>query len=276
MKFLYLIAALLSCWVLSAQQDLRISYAYLSKADTSDLRFKAQMDMKLDVSGNEAVFYSEEMFLADSLSVLAFWNNGEIKDQAAYDERRKHSSANSDMYHVDYSTSDYQSFIRMIGNAFMGEGKLDLPPWELVDSTRTFGGYTCKKAQAFYLGRTWNVWYTEEIPLNAGPWLLWGCPGLIIHATDSEELFSFYILNVEYISKSRWPDIEKNFLRKAKGSRLPIKDLEAVRIRSHRDMDYMRQLMGVSSSVVRDRNGNIVQENRYRKYQPLTSEFYWK
>lgn len=34
------------------------------------------MDIKLDVSGLDAVFYSEEMFLADTLSVIAFGIDG--------------------------------------------------------------------------------------------------------------------------------------------------------------------------------------------------------
>ncbi|MBO4230643.1 MAG: GLPGLI family protein [Bacteroidales bacterium] len=277
MRLVHFVAALLSCWVISAQQDLRISYAFLSKTDTSDSRHKAHMDMKLDISGHEAVFYSEELFLADSLSSIAFSNDGNIKDGEAYLERRKYSSANTDMYYIDYASGNYKSYTRLISNVFVGEkGTLELPGWTLVDSTRVFGGYSCKKAEAEYLGRKWNVWYTEEIPVNSGPWLLWGCPGLIVYASDSENLFNFYILNEEYVPDSRWPVIEKNYSRRAKIQKMPVKDFETIRTRAGRDMDYMRQLMGGISEVVRDRNGKVLQEKRYRNYQPLTGESYWK
>jgi len=267
----------LFCCAVMAQHNIRISYAFLSKTDISETNYKAHMDMKLDVSGSDAVFYSEEMFLADSLSVIAFGSTGEIADRAAYEERGRHSSANTELYHIDFLKGSYQSYYRLINNVFIGEKEpLDFPAWILIDSTKTIGEYNCKKAEAEYMGRKWNVWYTEEIPVNAGPWLLWGCPGLIVYASDSDNLFNFYILNQEYIPESRLPLLEKNYLRNAKVQRISVKDLETVKTRANRDLDYMKQLMGVGSTTVRDRNGNMMQDKRFRKYQPLISESYWK
>lgn len=267
----------LFCCAVMAQQNIRISYAFLSKSDVSEAKYKAHMDMKLEVSGPDAFFYSEEMFLADSLSAIAFGNDGGIADLSAYEERGMHSSANTELYHIDFSSGSYQSYYRLINNVFIGKKEpLDFPAWVLVDSTKTFGGYNCKKAEAEYMGRQWSVWYTEEISVNAGPWLLFGAPGLIVYASDSDNLFNFYILNQEYIPESRLPLLEKNYLRNAKVQRISVKDLETVKTRANRDLDYMKQLMGVGSTTVRDRNGNMMQDKRFRKYQPLTSESYWK
>ncbi|MDO4790059.1 MAG: GLPGLI family protein, partial [Porphyromonas sp.] len=70
--------------------------------------------------------------------------------------------------------------------------ELTRPAWEVMqDSTAVKKGYNCVMAKADYLGREWIVWYTPDIPSPTGPWKLWGLPGLIVEAKDSEGLFSF-------------------------------------------------------------------------------------
>ncbi|MBO4598165.1 MAG: GLPGLI family protein [Bacteroidaceae bacterium] len=56
------------------------------------------------------------------------------------------------------------------------------------DSTIQVLGYDCHKATAKFRGRTWTVWYTEDIPLNIGPWKLGGLPGLILKAKCDDYL----------------------------------------------------------------------------------------
>ena len=53
------------------------------------------------------------------------------------------------------------------------------------DSTKNVLGYECIMATANYHGRYWTVWFTPEIPVDAGPWKLLGLPGLILEAADS-------------------------------------------------------------------------------------------
>ncbi len=54
--------------------------------------------------------------------------------------------------------------------------------WEITDDTLTVSSYLCHKATAKVRGRVWTAWYTEEVPTTAGPWCLYGCPGLIVKA----------------------------------------------------------------------------------------------
>ena len=63
------------------------------------------------------------------------------------------------------------------------KGELALPEWAIEeDSTRQIGGYNCLLAKADVCGRSFVVWFTPEIPVNCGPWKLWGLPGLIVDA----------------------------------------------------------------------------------------------
>lgn len=69
--------------------------------------------------------------------------------------------------------------------------------WQLNDSTKTICEYECKQAVGSVYGRTWTVWYSIELPLNYGPYILNGLPGLIMAARDSEGLFDFKAVGVE-------------------------------------------------------------------------------
>jgi GLPGLI family protein len=48
--------------------------------------------------------------------------------------------------------------------------------WSLSNEEQEINGYKCKKATA---GQT-TAWYCPEIPVNDGPYIFWGLPGLII------------------------------------------------------------------------------------------------
>jgi GLPGLI family protein len=52
--------------------------------------------------------------------------------------------------------------------------------WQLTDSTRQIGDFTCKQAFAEIEGKQVAAWYTEAIPIPAGPSIYWGLAGLIL------------------------------------------------------------------------------------------------
>lgn len=65
---------------------------------------------------------------------------------------------------------------------------MDEIQWEMGDSIKTVMGYECQQAVADYHGRRWTAWFAPEIPVQEGPWQLYGLPGLIMEAeTDGGE-----------------------------------------------------------------------------------------
>src|SRR5690606_12503306 len=57
--------------------------------------------------------------------------------------------------------------------------------WDLMNETKIIEGYSCQLAKTHFKGRDYEVRFTTEIPISAGPWLLHGLPGLILEASDS-------------------------------------------------------------------------------------------
>lgn len=63
--------------------------------------------------------------------------------------------------------------------------------WVITNDTLTLLNYSCLKALTKFRGREYTAWFTMDIPINDGPWKLYGLPGLILKVEDSENLFSF-------------------------------------------------------------------------------------
>ena len=74
---------------------------------------------------------------------------------------------------------------RIVPQLYIIEDKIPSIDWKITDGdTLNISGFSCKKATCEYAGRQWNVWYTEQIPIPAGPWKLCGLPGMILKADD--------------------------------------------------------------------------------------------
>lgn len=90
------------------------------------------------------------------------------------------------------------------------EEKLPSLQWNIVPETKELLGHTCQKATATIDGRTWEVWFTPQIPVAEGPWLLGGLPGLILEAVDTEGIFHFKAIELKNFSETlKEPDTKQ-------------------------------------------------------------------
>ena len=72
-------------------------------------------------------------------------------------------------------------------------------PWATTDSTKEICHHQCKSATATVHGRDWTVWYTEDIPVSTGPYILQGLPGTILEAYDSQNTFHFIAVGIQQL-----------------------------------------------------------------------------
>ena len=145
------------------------------------------------------------MYLDMGHKVTKFYSRyGEIRDSIKNDAFKKGLSAwevlelikgyprssNTPVYYQFYDEKKTRTTIEYM-DGYIGEEQMSMPDWTLHEDTATISGYLCKRATTHYRGRDWEVYYTSEIPLNRGPWKLWGLPGLITRATDADHYFLF-------------------------------------------------------------------------------------
>lgn len=80
----------------------------------------------------------------------------------------------------------------------------NIPPqnWVILDDTLTVLGYLCQKATTVFRGRNYTVCFTMEIPVDDGPWKLYGLPGLILKAEDSDAIFRMEAIGLKKTQKA--------------------------------------------------------------------------
>lgn len=91
--------------------------------------------------------------------------------------------------------------------------KMQCPKWKIENEKKTLAGYSCQKAVATFLGRKWVAWFTPDIPVQEGPWKLWGLPGLIIQAEDADKDFSFICIEIKKIDGAPINIPKKNYIK---------------------------------------------------------------
>ncbi len=70
--------------------------------------------------------------------------------------------------------------------------------WHILSDKKIISGIECIKAEGTYRGNSFEVWFTNEIPLSFGPWKFCGLPGLILEAKTRNDEYSFVATKIEH------------------------------------------------------------------------------
>ncbi|MDM1500869.1 GLPGLI family protein [Myroides marinus] len=87
------------------------------------------------------------------------------------------------------------AFYETIGldNSYSEEDKNTIK-WTILPEIKQWNDYKVQEATTTYGGREWTVWFTQEIPLQSGPYKFVNLPGFVVKAWDSENHFVFEFL----------------------------------------------------------------------------------
>lgn len=80
---------------------------------------------------------------------------------------------------------------------------LEPQPWEIMPDTTTILGFRCQKAVCQWRGRSYTAWFSEEIPVNDGPYKFFGLPGLIVSVEDATGEYGWYLKGIEQPDERR-------------------------------------------------------------------------
>ncbi len=69
--------------------------------------------------------------------------------------------------------------------------------WKIENDTKETLGMKSQKAVTTYGGRNWVAWFTNEIPLQEGPYVFQGLPGLITEIYDTKNEYTFTLVQIK-------------------------------------------------------------------------------
>ena len=156
------------------------------------------------------------------------------------DKRTSLAPDRNDYLYRNLSQGKISVYTVVLGIGYLIEEDFPVIDWTICeDSTMQVLGYDCHKATAKFRGRTWTVWYAEDIPLNIGPWKLGGLPGLILKAKCDDYLtitaisarttklspvtfYNFYEHKYQKLDRVKYVKIRKDPSIYPAGTELPI------------------------------------------------------
>lgn len=150
-----------------------------------NLKEKLYGKMILQVGSTHSKFTSPILHAADSAMMA---KNDRIKFTLF-----KNASPIFDFFslYTDLTTGEVIFDERMITEDFE---YIDNPPvidWKISNDVETILNHKCVKAVGEFRGRLYEAWFTEDIPVSAGPWKLRGLPGVILKARESDGACEF-------------------------------------------------------------------------------------
>jgi GLPGLI family protein len=95
--------------------------------------------------------------------------------------------------------------------------------WKLENEAKDILGYNCKKATTDFRGRKYTAWYTSDIPINNGPFIFNGLPGLMMEIEDKKGHYHFTAIALD---KKSYPIYLRNENKIFKVSREKFREIQ--------------------------------------------------
>ncbi|WP_223607596.1 GLPGLI family protein [Chryseobacterium sp. OSA05B] len=197
-----LLICLLLCSFYFGQNN-RLAYEYTYKTDSLHRERKEKEMMFLDISEKGSNFYSYPRYVYDSLK------NAQVHKTSLLKLSEYNFSNLQDKSKVKFSVKkiypDYEILQQdQIGTTTYTIKKNNTLHWNILPDKKKIKGFTVQKATTFFGGRKWVAWFTDEIPIQDGPYCFHGLPGLILDVEDSLRDHAFSLIGI----KKEIPDFE--------------------------------------------------------------------
>lgn len=212
--FLLIILTSIFVNVKSQTNNIRAIYEYKYAPDSTRLDSTFSELMYLDINISEGSrFYSRDVFVGDSLMHEAL---NKQKNNTKVNVKLNNYGKIRDVVKKFYPNFKIQTTTRIGMDQYIYSDGRKIN-WEVLSKKETIENFKTQKATAKIYGRTWEAWFTEEIPMNDGPYKFYGLPGLIVKIQDVEKGHIFTLKAIKSLKENEvWPLEIVNKSRKKK------------------------------------------------------------
>lgn len=192
--------------MVSAQNN-RAIYEYRFRPDSTKTDSLKTEWMYLDISKNGSKYYSKKTFESDSIVAES------IKKQMASGSRNISISRQRDGGEINYEVEKlypgYQTYLTAsIGNDKYKVAEDRKPAWKIEPEKKKIGEFSVQKATTDFAGRSWEAWFTTDVPIQDGPYKFSGLPGLIVSVADKSGSHSMELKGLKKISHKPSTEID--------------------------------------------------------------------
>ncbi len=274
--FIFILCFCLSV-VMSAQESAKFHVTYDCEAEYVAGK-KSVSVWNLDVGDSTAIFYNDS-YREFEKGCSKLQSEGDMMKALAQIKElgQKYSNRNGLQILIDSPAKGKYSYLNDIfGSSMQYVESIPKIDWQMQDSTNTIKGYQCRQAKGTLYGRTWTVWFTIDLPICYGPYLLCGLPGLILAARDDDGCFNFMLAGIEKAQEGT----QVSFLTKEKPLKCTRKRFLKLReekagltVRQEAERGMSKFTTGKSRIyAIRDENGKDISNELLPKENHLDKE----
>lgn len=203
---------------------LRIIYTFDQEVKRNKEKIIVTDTMALDIAQNWSVYYDWNKMRRDSIAreegqklvsslkavnvlrnpdsnMIESFERRNLKPQIMNDRNGENARIYKNRIINEIITIDYgpgsgsnKTYLRL-------REQIPVMDWQILEDTLSIMGYLCNKATATFRGRIYTAWFSLEIPVNEGPWKLYGLPGVILRAETEDGLFCFQSIGLEQLKE---------------------------------------------------------------------------
>lgn len=234
------ILALLTLFLntLNAQTQINRFFYELNYIPIEGQASKKEM-MVLDIGENKSVFQGYLNVSQDSIITAAITK---MRDLGEMDITKFGVKLGDFKYQIrkSYPISQVSYKEKLLNDVFEYDEPINFN-WKLQEKYDQINTYKVQLATCEYGGRTWNAWFTKDLPFQDGPYKFYGLPGLILKVSDKDNIYSFVYAgnkkveetpnsmsevfmagNINKVSKEKFNQIYKNFKEDPIGNLRPM------------------------------------------------------
>ncbi|MBO6200820.1 MAG: GLPGLI family protein [Chryseobacterium sp.] len=204
MKFLKILSFFAMPLVM-AQQSTRFVYQATLTPDSTNVEKKTELAY-LDTDGKKSVFYAENSMKRDSVMER-------MRATKNFDRSQMENLRSNLQFTIEKDlTNQTLIYKSRIGRDNYSYSETPVFAWKILAETVKIGDYQTQKAETNFGGRTWYAWFTQEVPLQDGPYKFGGLPGLIVKVQDTKGDYSFDLMQTKKIAEIQQPKTRGQYI----------------------------------------------------------------
>lgn len=150
----------------------------------------------LDVNQNKSRFASKAQLEKEQITMDYNTGSKAQSSNAEFAAALKGSNTKLD-FMVFKQEGQLSTLLKSGMDFYMVQEPMELIQWQIYPQVEDYYGMEVQRATGSYANRTWDVWFTQEIPLIEGPYKFKNLPGFVVKAVDSTHQWSFELIEAD-------------------------------------------------------------------------------